>query len=292
MYYVVFGFLWLVSLLPLWALYRIADGIYFLVYYVFRYRKDIVMHNLDQAFPGKTAQEKKAIAKQFYHNLIDTFIETIKMISASPRMLDRRMLGNWEVINQFRDSGRSVQLHLGHNFNWEWGNIAASKNLAMTFLAVYMPITNPNFERLFLYLRARCGTRLIRATHMREDFLPYRNQQYILVLAADQNPGVPAKATWFNFLGRPAPFVPGPAKNAITNNTAVVFAYIRKIKRGYYNIVFSLAHEAAGQLEEKKLTEEFVRYLEKNIRQYPDQWLWSHRRWKHAWKEEYGPPVS
>ena len=154
MYYVVFGFLWLVSLLPLWALYRIADGIYFLVYYVFRYRKDIVMHNLDQAFPGKTAQEKKAIAKQFYHNLIDTFIETIKMISASPRMLDRRMLGNWEVINQFRDSGRSVQLHLGHNFNWEWGNIAASKNLAMTFLAAIGPVASLAFHGSAGVLRA------------------------------------------------------------------------------------------------------------------------------------------
>ena len=76
---------------------------------------------------------------------------------------------------------------------------------------------------------------------MREDFLPYRNQQYILALAADQNPGVPAKAWWFNFFDKYTPFVKGPAKNAIINNTIIFFAFIHKTRRGYYEAVFSLA---------------------------------------------------
>jgi KDO2-lipid IV(A) lauroyltransferase len=90
MYYLLRGFLWLLSLLPLRVLYFFSDCIYGLVYYVFKYRRDIVMQNLSIAFPEKTEKEKRVIAKKFYHNLIDTFIETIKMFSVSTPWLDRR----------------------------------------------------------------------------------------------------------------------------------------------------------------------------------------------------------
>ena len=127
---------------------------------------------------------------------------------------------------------------------------------------------------------------------MKEDFMPYRNMQYILGLAADQNPGEPASAWWLRFFGRPTPFVKGPAKNAILNNTAVVFGFIHKIKRGYYELVFSVAEKESANLTEKGLTLKFARYLEEVIRNYPDMWLWSHRRWKHSWKEEYGSVLN
>jgi KDO2-lipid IV(A) lauroyltransferase len=151
-----------------------------------------------------------------------------------------------------------------------------------------MPITNKNFERLFYKFRSRFGTKLLRATHMREDFMPYRNDQYALALAADQNPGHPASAWWFNFFGHPAPFVKGPAKGAVTNDAVVVFAFIHKIRRGYYEAVFTVAEENPTTLTEQELTGKFVKYLEAVIRQYPDMWLWSHRRWKWEWKTEYG----
>ena len=65
---------------------------------------------------------------------------------------------------------------------------------------------------------------------MKEDFVDITYKQYILGLVADQNPGDPRNAWWFNFFGRPTPFVKGPAKGAIANDTAVVFAFIHKPK--------------------------------------------------------------
>jgi Kdo2-lipid IVA lauroyltransferase/acyltransferase len=108
-------------------------------------------------------------------------------------------------------------------------------------------------------------------------------------LAADQNPGNPASAWWFNFFGKPTPFVKGPARAAILNDTVVAFAFIHKPRRGYYEGVISIAEQSTDGLNEIELTGRFVKYLEDVIRQYPDMWLWSHRRWKHEWKEEYGP---
>lgn len=241
------------------------------------------------AFPEKTDSERKKIAKKFYHNLIDTFIESIKMISASGKFFLKHVSGNWEVINDLKSTGRSVQIHVGHNFNWEWANAAGSQLFTMPFVGVYMPITNKIFDRLFIKLRSRYGTLLVRATHMRQDFMPYRNIQYILGLAADQNPGEPANGWWFQFFERPTPFAKGPAKNAILNKTSVVFGFIHKIKRGYYEVVFTVAEKETAQLTEQELTSKFVKYVEEVIRKYPEMWLWSHRRWKHKWKEEYGP---
>ena len=292
MYYIVYGFFWLISLLPLRVLYFLSDCIYGLVFYVFKYRRDVVMSNLAIAFPEKTEKEKKAIAKKFYHNLIDTFIETIKMISASKKFILKHFTGNWEIINELEKTGRPIQLHLGHNFNWEWGNAAGAMNVQFPFLGVYIPLTNKHFERLFLKLRSRFGTIMLRATHMREDFLPYRNTQYLLALAADQSPGDPKNAWWFNFFSRPTSFVKGPGKNAIIGDTVIVFCFIHKSRRGYYEAVFSLAEENPKAFTETELTGRFVKYLEEVIRQYPDMWLWSHRRWKHEWKEGYGEVVG
>ncbi len=288
MYYIVYGFLWLISLLPMRVLYVLADGIYGLVFYIFSYRKKVVLDNLAIAFPEKSPAERLAIAKKFYRNFIDSFIETIKLLSVSDRFVEKRFSANWEVVNRFYDTGRSVQLHLGHNFNWEWGNLAGRKHLKFPFLAVYAPISNPVFDRIFRKLRARSGTILLRANHMKEDFFPYRHTQYLLGLVADQNPGHLKKALWLNFFGRRTPFAPGPAKNAIYNDTVVIFAFIHRPRRGYYEAVFTLQEEHASQTTEQALTKKFVLYLEEVIRRYPDMWLWSHRRWKNEWTEEEG----
>ena len=115
------------------------------------------MGNLLQAFPEKTEKERIAIAKKFYKNLTDMFLEMIKMISVSNKFIAKRFTANWELIQGLEPKGKSVQVHLGHNFNWEWGNSILTNYTTFNFLAVYMPITNKIFERLFYKLRTRRG---------------------------------------------------------------------------------------------------------------------------------------
>ena len=250
------------------------------------------MKNLLIVFPEKTEKERKQIAKRFYHNLIDTFIETIKMVSAPRKLILKRFTANWEMVNQFKSSGEKIQIHAGHNFNWEWGNIAGAFHSTIPFIGVYMPISNKIFDRLSLKLRTRAGTIMISAKNMAQEFAPYKDKQYVLVLAADQNPGHPGNAWWINFFGKPTPFLKGPAKGAVNNQTVVIFAFIHKLKRGYYDAVFMVAEKNAPSLSQEELTVKFVRYLENVIREYPDMWLWSHRRWKWEWKPEYGPVIE
>ena len=118
-------------------------------------------------------------------------------------------------------------------------------------------------------------------------FHPHRNTQYLIGLAADQSPGDATKAYWLNFFGRPTAFVTGPEKAARARNLPVFFCHISKPRRGHYHIVFTLAEENPATLPEGELTVKFARFLEGVIRQLPDMWLWSHRRWKKEWKDEY-----
>src|SRR6478672_7375587 len=120
MYYLVYGIFYLLSLLPMPVLYGISDFAFWIIFRVAGYRKKVVMNNLDIAFPEKTREEKLKIAAGFYRNLTDTFIETIKLVSASDRFIKKHVSGDFTILKQLQAKGRKCQVHLGHNFNWEY----------------------------------------------------------------------------------------------------------------------------------------------------------------------------
>jgi len=287
MYYIFYGFLYLVSLLPMRVLYMLSDLIFCIVYYGFRYRRKVVMDNLGHAFPEKSESERITIAKKFYHNFLDSFIEVIKLISASESWLKKRFTVDMKVLDDVYATGKSCQMHLGHTFNWEWGQIVLTQLTRFKVLVVYMPISSKIFERLFYKLRTKSGNAFLPAPQMKEAIVPYLSSQYLLGLVADQAPGKMQSSYWIDFMGRPAPFASGPEKGARQGQLPVVFASIDKPRRGHYHGMVELACMDASTLPEGELTRKYVRYLESVIRSKPDMWLWSHRRWKHAWKPEY-----
>lgn len=253
------------------------------------YRKEVVMKNLKIAFPEKTDAERLRIAKQFYHNLADTFVETIKFLSLSGKALDKRYSTNVEIVDAFYDTGRNVQLVSGHFFNIEAVNLGESRYGRYPFVAVYMPISNKAFDRIIYNLRSRYGTILIPAVDFKSRFHNYVRERYALALAADQNPGNPAAAYWVKFFGRYTPFVTGPERGAIRNNNIVIFADFYRERRGYFAMRYEVLTTDPASFAQGKLTELFVQRVEKSIRARPANYLWSHRRWKWEFDEEkYG----
>lgn len=287
MYYFVLGILYLLSLLPLWFLYLLSDGIAFLLYYVFQYRKQVVLANLLQAFPEKTEAERVAIAKKFYRNFTDNWIETLKLVSISKAALNKRITGNFEVFNQLYTSGKSVQLNLGHFFNWEIMTLFTGINQPYTFLTVYLPQDSKIMNRIICYIRGRWGNPLISSLDMARSIIPWRKKQYLLALGADQRPVAPDTSYWLNFLNKPAGFVKGPEKYARGQNIPVVMMTTTRKKRGHYHFEYFLLCDDPKALPEGELIRRYVQHLEENIRIQPDLYLWSHKRWKHPWKEEY-----
>ena len=266
------------------VLYLLSDAAYLLLYYVIGYRKKIVMTNLAIAFPDRSLVERQEIARKFYLSFTDNFIEAIKLVSASKSFLSGRFqLDNPELLQQFFEQGRKCQLHLGHHFNWEIANIAMPSYTDYRFLVVYMPIENKVFDRIFLKIRSRTGVGLLSAMTLSRSILSYRKTQYLLTLVADQAPAKLASSYWAYFFGRATPFMQTPEKGARIGNIPVVFGKIYKIKRGYYRATLSLGSDNPADLPEGELTRRYIRFLEETIRENPDLWLWTHRRWKHSW---------
>ena len=288
MYYIIYPLLWLISLLPFRVLYVFSDAIYFLVFHVFAYRKAVVLSNLRIAFPDKTDAERIVIAKQFYHNMIDTFVESIKCITLSKKQALQRSSANFDVLDQALSFGKPVYAFGCHQFNWEYVNILFPLHLNVPFIGVYMPIANRAFDRIFYDFRKRYGTVLVPATQFKNQREELLKGQYVLALAADQNPGHPANAFWLQFFGKPAPFVTGPAKGATKADAIVVMAEMQRLKRGHYHFAMRILTESANSFEPAQLAALYRNELERVIRQDPANYLWSHRRWKYEWKAEYG----
>ena len=246
----------------------------------------MVMQNLSIAFPNKTEQEKTRIAKDFYHLFIDTFIETIKLISISKKEFLRRIDFDGSLIAELSSKQQSIQMHSGHFFNYEFMNFAPALYLKNNWLGIYAPMNNKGIDKIMYDMRAKFGTILISNKEFRSKFIQYSKQPFTMGLAADQNPHNPHNAYWLNFFGKKTAFIKGPEKGAKTQNTAVVMAYINRTKRGYYKIETMLLTTEPNATSDGFITKSLARFIEEKVRQHPANYLWSHKRWKHEYDEE------
>ena len=123
LFYIVLSFWYLLSLLPLKVLYFISDILYYLVYYILKYRRVVVRDNLVNSFPNKTTKEIVKIEKEFYSFFCDYIVETIKLLSISKEELKSRMSfsGVDDIENEMVSKNRNFCfVYLGHYCNWEW----------------------------------------------------------------------------------------------------------------------------------------------------------------------------
>ena len=287
MYHIVFGFLYLISLMPLKVLYLLSDLGFFILYHVAGYRKKIVFENLSYAFPSMDQKQKTKIAARFYRNFTDNWIETVKLISISKASLNKRITADFEIFHRLYEGGKAAQLNLGHFFNWEIMTLHCGINQPYPFLTVYYPQSNQVMDKLMKYIRSRWGNPLLASTNMARGIIPWRKKQYVVALGADQSTPYVDNAYWLYFLNRPAAFVKGPEKFARGHNIPVVMMTTTKPKRGHYHYQYFLLADDPKSLPDGELIRRYVKHLEENIRIQPEIYLWSHRRWKHNWTGEY-----
>jgi Kdo2-lipid IVA lauroyltransferase/acyltransferase len=281
MYYILFGFLYLISLLPFVVLYAISNFMYFILYKILKYRIPVTRTNLAISFPQKSETERLKIEKQFYKNLCDSVVENIKLLSISKTTLNKRFECNWDLIAQTQATGRVTQAYLSHCFNWEYGTVAANWNVPSRFVGLYNPISNKAFDKLIFKIRSRSGGLFIDMNDMQKEMSSLQKQDICWGFVADQNPSEPRRSAWEHFLNRETAFFKGPELVARRYNNIVFFGQILRVKRGYFKCIAHLETDNPRDLPDGELTKRYVAFLEKCIMQQPDNWVWSHRRWKH-----------
>jgi KDO2-lipid IV(A) lauroyltransferase len=180
MYRIVYGLLYLLSMLPIRILYILSDGVYFLLYHIVGYRKVVVRNNLANAFPEKSADERKRIEKQFYKNFIDNFIETLKLLSGGKKFAAEHFSLDNTLLEQEFAKGKRLQFHLGHNFNWELSNVGIAPYISYKLIGVYLPVKSKVFEKLMVKIRTVSGNIVVPSTNMKNAMLPFRNSHTCL----------------------------------------------------------------------------------------------------------------
>jgi len=292
-FYPLYVLLWLFTILPSGVQYFIADIIFVILYYVIGYRKRVVYKNLNNAFPEKQSAGIKRIAKKFYHHLADYFIESIMLLNISKEEINKRFQhSNPELLEKYYKKGKSILLISGHYGNWEW-----TANLPFFtshhVMAIYKPLRNEFFDKLFIRLRSRFGLEPVPINSLPRKLALYKrdNIPTCTYFLGDQRPMGRHSRYWTPFLNQEAPVFQGIEKIGRKTNQPIIFYEARKIKRGYYITKFTELVDEPAKTIPNEITEKHLRALEKLIREEPAYWLWSHDRWKwkrrliEAWQE-------
>lgn len=272
----------LISRLPLKILYVFSDIIYFINLYIVGYRKNVVLENLRKSFPEKDEKEIRQICNQFFLNFSDYIVETVKSFTISETELKVRVQHlNQEVFKDAKNEGKNIILLAGHIFNWEWYTALATIIPQEHCYPVYRKMQNDFWEEQVKKIRNRFGNEALEANDViRHVFRNQNNGNSIYMFVADQTPN--RVDYGLEFLNQATPVFIGYDKLATRMDLVFVYCEMKKVKRGYYQINYHQILPDGEKFVEFEVVKKFHKMLENTIHKKPNNYLWSHRKWKYA----------
>lgn len=242
----------------------------------------MVRKNLSNSFPDKSDHERKVIEREFYRNLADYSVEVLKLLTIQPDELKRRIVfKNAELIQKYKEEGKSIIGLASHQFNWEWVLAGGSLVLPIDIDFVYQPVSSPLFEEFSYACRTRFGAYAIKRTDVAREAIRRREKQRLISIVADQYPGYEHDKKYITkFLNQETAFFDGTNQMAILTQFPVTYFSVKKVRRGFYEVFIEEVALPPYGREDKQAVENYVRALEKQIELQPANWLWSHNRWK------------
>jgi len=283
LYILAYPLLWLISILPFRLLYILSDIIYGIVYYIIGYRKKTVRENLALAFPDLSEKERRAIEKKSFRHMCDMFLEMIKTMTISEAEMNRRFqFTNLDVYLELEKKQKSVALMCAHYASYEWV-ISMNNKINYEGFAIYKRINNKYFDKLVRDIRSKFKATLITTKEtiptIREN--TKKHKLGIYGFASDQSPKLSSVFHWNNFMGIEVPVHTGAEMLAKKYDMNVVFLKVKKVKRGFYEASFESIFENVKEVPNYGITDEFLKLVEKQIKEAPEFYLWTHKRWKH-----------
>ena len=280
---VLYPFLLLISLLPFSILYILSNIISFTLFYIIGYRRKMIKKNLTLSFPNLNINERNKIERKFYTHMCDIFLEMIKSMTVSLSSINNRFrVNNMELLTQFPKNNRSVIIICGHYASYEWMLFLANDFGASTY-GIYTPLSNQYFDKLVKKIRVKHNAYLISRYHTIDTIRKHQdsNHKAVYGFAADQSPYPKKKTYWRSFMGNKVPVFTGAERLAIEHNIPVVYADIKRVDRGFYEVDFKLISDFPKETKKHEITDIFFNLLEESINRDPSQYLWSHNRYKH-----------
>jgi KDO2-lipid IV(A) lauroyltransferase len=243
----------------------------------------VSFQNLRNAFPDKDEQWIEKTGKAFYRNLCDIIVENLKVITIKQKNLAKRYrYENTEILENIAAQNKSIIMAIGHCGNWEWmGNTIGPMYAQYKGMAIVKPLSNKYFDSFINGLRNRyIKDSIIYMKDTLRVMVKRKDIVSIYAFAADQTPSNLKTCYWGEFLHQDTAFFTGLEKIARSLDIGVIFIDLYREKRGRYVGEISLITDDAKATKEDEITEAYIKKLDEAIRKRPDNWLWSHRRWK------------
>lgn len=275
--------LYLISKIPLKILYIFSDIIFFLNYYIVGYRKKVILQNIKNSFPEKTDEEIQAILKKFYLNFSDYLVETVKSFSISETESRVRMQHiNQHLFHEAKAEGKNIILLAGHVFNWEWINALAKVIPQKHCHPVYRKVNSNFWEDQMKKVRNKFGNEALEANEVIMNIFRNNNDgDSAYMFVADQTPHVAHVNYGLEFLNQRTPAFIGYDKLATRMDLVFIYCEMKKVKRGFYQVNYHRIYPDGEKFVNNEVVKKFHKLLENTIHKYPDNYLWSHRKWKY-----------
>ncbi|SEH88815.1 KDO2-lipid IV(A) lauroyltransferase [Epilithonimonas hominis] len=256
---------------------------FLLNYYVIGYRKDVVLENLRNAFPEKSDKEIKNISKLFFSNFCDYLAEMLKAFTISETESRVRMQHlNQQLFHDAKTEGKNIILLSGHVFNWEWFNALATIIPQKNCHPVYRKINSTFWEQKIKMVRNRFNNKSLEANEViKHIFRTPNDGDSVYMFVADQTPHSSHVNYGLKFLNQKTPAFIGYDKLSTRMDMVFIYCEMKKVKRGYYQVNYHRIYPDGERFVEYEVVRKFHKLLENTIRKRPDNWLWSHRRWKY-----------
>lgn len=280
---IAFPLLWLISILPFRLFYFLSDIIYVIVYYIVGYRKTTVRENLAMALPHLSDAERKIIEKKSYQHLCDMFLEMVKTLTISSEEMNKRfVITNIELIKEYEKKEKSIMLLASHYASWEW-LITLNQKISYQGIGVYKKIANNYFDKLVRDIRSKYNTQLIVTSKTIPLISQNQKEKNLSVygLVSDQSPKMNRIFHWETFMGIEVPVHTGPEMLSKKYDLNVIFAKVKKVKRGYYEATLIPITDDAKSIPNFEITHRYIQEVEKQIHDAPEYYFWTHKRWKH-----------
>ena len=212
-------------------------------------------------------------------------VEILKMLDMKAWDINERVeFVEDDVYRKIRSTQSPILFYTTHLFNWEWMCAGTQLNVFPSY-PVYKPLKNKAFDHYIYTVRSRFGAIPVKKD---EIFAVARKLNGLagIGLLADQSPSERNKGKiWAHFMGEETAFYKGVMVLPYLTQFPCYFAKVYRKERGYYEVKFHEMSSPPYNKSELQIFREYIELSEKVIRAHPEDWLWTHNRWKYQRKE-------
>ena len=249
---------------------------------VLRHRRKDAAEALQRSFPEKTKKERNAIINRMYQNLGMNLIEEFRLPSVSKAYLEENILWEGEAYShQVLANGKGLLVLSAHLGNFDLLCTFAPK-FDFPTTVITKNIKNSAINKWWMDARSRFGLKFVPAHNSYRQCLTALRKNEIIAFVLDQNM-IDTEGVFVDFFGKPACTSPGLAYMSAQSGAAVVPVFMIRLDNGRHLIKALPPIPPPADRKPETIhafTQLYTKVIEDVIREYPDQWLWIHRRWK------------